>query len=200
MSSHFSLKSTGTIVAIAVTLVPIFYFSFLVLSFFTLKTLPNNHRVLGTTTQNTSIKNPMRLKIPAINIDSNIEPLGVQNDGEMESPDNSFEVGWFKFGPRPGEVGSAVMAGHLDGKDVKAGVFYNLYQLKVGDKIYVEDGLGKTTTFSVTGSKNYPPGFADEVFNSYDKSHLNLITCNGTWDPKVKSFSQRLVVFSDLLY
>jgi DTW domain-containing protein YfiP len=39
---------------------------------------------------------------------------------------------------------------------------------------------------------------APEVFNSSDdKAHLNLITCDGTWDKAQKIYSDRLVVFAD---
>jgi len=88
----------------------------------------------------------------------------------------------FDLGPRPGERGSAVIAGHLDGKNGEAGVFVNLDKLKTGDKLYVEDGKGTSTTFIVRGSHAYNPGYADDVFSGTNSAHLNLITCDGVWD------------------
>jgi hypothetical protein len=43
-----------------------------------------------------------------------------------------------------------------------------------------------------------PDEYASAVFRSSDgKAHLNLITCEGTWNSAQKSFSNRLVVFAD---
>lgn len=78
------------------------------------------------------------------------------------------------------------------------GVFFNLYKLKIGDKVYVEDDKGVTVTFIVQGSRIYDSGYAEEVFNSNSGTHLNLITCDGVWDGVKKSFTKRLVVFADI--
>jgi LPXTG-site transpeptidase (sortase) family protein len=142
---------------------------------------------------------PVRLIIPAIGVNAGVQLLGVTSKGTMEVPNNAVDVGWFNFGPRPGEKGSAVMAGHFDGKNGEPGVFANLDKLKIGDKIYVEDKGGKSAIFEVTGSRVYGPGFAEEVFSSNDGIYLNLVTCDGVWDGTKKSYSQRLVVFADMV-
>lgn len=142
---------------------------------------------------------PVRLKIPSINVDAAIEYVGFTSKRAMEVPKNTTDVGWFKLGPVPGDRGSAVMDGHVDGENNGAGVFANLYQLKKGDKLYVEDNKGKSITFVVRESRIYDPGLAEkEVFSSSDSAHLNLITCDGIWDGVKKSYSKRLVVFTDI--
>jgi LPXTG-site transpeptidase (sortase) family protein len=143
---------------------------------------------------------PTRLIIPAININAGIQPLAVTPGGEMEVPSNTFDVGWFKLGTHPGEKGSAVIAGHFDGENGEAGVFANLYKLKKGDKLYIENDNGTVTSFVVRESRTYDPGYAEEVFNSDDSSHLNLITCDGQLDGAKKSYNKRLVVFADIAY
>jgi len=143
---------------------------------------------------------PVRLTIPTINVNAAIQQIGVTSKGEMEVPSNSIDVGWFKLGPRPGDMGSAVIAGHFDGENGKAGVFINLYKLKEGDKLYIEDDKGTSTTFTVRQSRTYDPGYAEEVFSSNDSAHLNLITCDGIWDGVKKSYSKRLVVFTDITH
>jgi LPXTG-site transpeptidase (sortase) family protein len=140
---------------------------------------------------------PMRLTIPTVNVNANIQLLGVTSKGAMEVPSNAVDVGWFKLGPRPGEKGSAVIAGHFDGENGEAGVFINLYKLKKGDKLYTEDSKGKTIAFVVREKRTYDPGYADDVFSASDSAHLNLITCDGAWDGAKKSYNKRLVVFSD---
>jgi LPXTG-site transpeptidase (sortase) family protein len=141
---------------------------------------------------------PVRLKIPSINVDAAIQYVGVNSKGEMEVPSNDTDVGWFKIGPRPGETGSAVIAGHFDTEKGTAGVFFNLYRLKAGDKLYVEDAKGKTISFVVRESNIYNTGYADAVFSRNDGTYLNLITCDGVWDGAKKSYNKRLVVFANI--
>lgn len=140
----------------------------------------------------------MRLLIPSINVNSAILHLGVTSGGGMEVPDNAADVGWFKLGPRPGEIGSAVIAGHFDGENGEAGVFTNLYKLKKGDKLYVGDGKGTYIAFVVRESRTYNPGYADDVFSRSDGAHLNFITCDGAWDKNGESYTKRLVIFTDV--
>jgi len=145
----------------------------------------------------TSLGSPVRLKIPLINVDASIEYVGITKEGEMGVPSNTLDVGWFDVGPPPGEQGSAVIAGHLDGKNGEPGVFTNLNKLKRGDKLYVEDNKGKTIGFIVRESRIYDPGYANEVFNATSGAHLNLVTCDGIWDYSQKNYTKRLVIFTD---
>lgn len=143
---------------------------------------------------------PARLTIPAINVNAGIQHVGVTPDGEMEVPSNIVDVAWFKLGSSPGERGSAVISGHLNGEDGEEGVFTNLNKLKEGDKLYIEDSGGATTSFTVRESRIYDPGYAEEIFTANDSAHLNLVTCDGVWDGAKKSYSKRLVVFADILH
>ena len=102
-------------------------------------------------------------------------------------------------GPLPGEKGSAVVSGHIDGESGEVGVFNNLHKLKKGDVLYIEDDKGITTAFVVRESRIYDPGYAEEVFSSNDSAHLNLVTCDGVWDGVKKSYTKRLVVFGDII-
>lgn len=147
-------------------------------------------------------ESPIRLKIPKINVDATIEQVGLAPDGSMDVPKGPAEVVWYKLGPRPGEIGSAVMAGHSGWKNNRPAVFDNLNKLKRGDKIYVEDEKGITITFVVRESRSYDPeADATDVFTSSDgKAHLNLITCEGIWNEITKSRSERLVVFTDMVF
>ena len=156
-------------------------------------------KILGAETQKEKQGLPLHLIIPAINVNANVQHLGINEKGEMDVPDNTADVGWFNLGPRPGEIGSAVMDGHFNGKDGASGVFKNLFKLKSGDKLYVEDDIGVMTTFIVREIRTYNPGYEEEVFSLNDNAHLNLITCDGTWDETRKSYSKRLIVFTDII-
>lgn len=142
---------------------------------------------------------PARLKIPSINVDAHFEYVGLTADGAMDVPKGPLNVGWFDIGPRPGESGSAVIAGHSGFKNGRAAVFDNLNKIKKGDKIYTEDANGTTAIFIVRELRSYKPkADAIDVFTSNDGlAHLNLITCSGVWDVIDKSHSSRLVVFAD---
>src|SRR3989339_735029 len=108
-------------------------------------------------------------------------------------------AGWYKLGPRPGEIGSAAIAGHLNWWNGAVSVFAKLSKLKLGDKIIVQDKNGIDIVFvvrkiSLLGSQED----ASEVFVSDDgMAHLNLITCGGTWNKITKQYSKRLVIFAD---
>lgn len=109
------------------------------------------------------------------------------------------KVAWYEFGPRPGENGSAVIAGHYGWIGNKGSVFNDLHTLKKGDELSVIDVKGNNIVFVVRESRKYDPNAdATIVFKSNDgKAHLNLITCEGVWIESQKTYSDRLVVFTD---
>ncbi len=148
----------------------------------------------------TSIGLPVRFKIPSIKVDAQVEYVGIKSNGELDAPVGPVNVAWYKNGPRPGETGSAVIDGHYGWKDNIPAVFDRLESIQKGDKLYVENDKGDTVTFVVREIKAYGPNDkADEVFISNDgKAHLNLITCGGTWNAALKSYSKRVVVLSDM--
>jgi len=141
---------------------------------------------------------PIHLKIPSINVSAVIESTGITPNGEMGIPKGATTTAWFNLGPKPGEKGSAVIDGHFGWKDNLPAVFDNLNKLQKGDKIYVDDDKGITTTFVVQEIRKFEKNDStSNIFNSKDNiAHLNLITCKGIWDAKSKSYSERLVVFS----
>lgn len=141
---------------------------------------------------------PVRLSIPKIGVDTSVLYMGLTASGDMEAPQTNEDAGWYKYGPRPGNTGSAVIAGHV-GVGSHA-VFTQLNLLVKGDIVSVTDDKGQTISFVVrevrTFSRNTEP---TEVFKSTTGAHLNLITCDGTWDAGESTYSERLVVFTDKL-
>jgi len=145
---------------------------------------------------------PVRLTIPKIKADSGFQYTGVKPDGGMEIPDNVTDVSWYKNSPRPGEEGTSIITGHFvqvrGGKVTKPGVFADLDKLVAGDKLYVEDNRGTSIAFVVREVRRYDPeADATDVFTSNDGNHLNIITCAGVWNPDKKSYSERLVIFTE---
>lgn len=143
---------------------------------------------------------PRLLSIPSISVETEVERVGVNAKGNMATPSNYRDVGWYKYGPRPGEKGSAVIAGHLDDGLGFDGVFKNLNELRRGDEIIVETKDGHILTFEVVEVISYP---YDEVpterlFNRNDQPRLNLVTCSGKWTRGAKTYDERLVVYTVL--
>lgn len=144
---------------------------------------------------------PARLSIPRIGVDAALESVGLTPEGAMDVPTGPANAAWFSLGPRPGEEGSAVIAGHYGWKDGLPAVFDDLSSLQKGDNIYVEDENGVLTAFVVRELRSYGEyEDAPEVFGSSDgKVHLNLVTCGGAWNANSKTYAKRLVVFADKL-
>ncbi|MFA5300419.1 MAG: class F sortase [Lutibacter sp.] len=143
---------------------------------------------------------PVRLIIPKISVDAAIISVGVNKNGEMESPAGPKDVGWFKFGPRPGDNGTAIVAGHYGfWKTGEGSVFDDLNKLRKDDKIYVKNERGDIIAFVVRKIIRYGQNEdASDIFSSSDrKAHLNLITCEGVWNEISKTYSERLVIFTD---
>jgi LPXTG-site transpeptidase (sortase) family protein len=140
----------------------------------------------------------VRLTIPILKVDAKIQYMGVTPGGAMDVPTDVAEAGWYKYGPHPGDAGSAVIGGHLNGVHGEPGVFLNLKQLKVGDAFTILDDTGKNTLFVVQRIQTYGQDEQPaEVFHSTQGIHVNLITCTGAWNKSEKRFSRRLVVFAD---
>jgi sortase (surface protein transpeptidase) len=142
------------------------------------------------------VAKPIRLSIPAIDVDADLVDLGLNDDGSMEVP-NFGLAGWYEPGPRPGAPGPAVIAAHVDsvrGPDV----FYRLKELTPGDRITVEHADGATTTFKVKRSeqqlKEELP--ADRIWNDTDKVVLRLITCGGDFDRNERSYRANVIIYA----
>jgi len=142
---------------------------------------------------------PVRLKIPRIGIDAPIIYVGLTAQGAMDIPKGPAEVAWFDLGPRPGENGNAVIAGHFGWKDNIPAVFDALGTLREGDTVSVERDDGTMAIFIVRALRTYGENEnASDVFITSDgRAHLNLVTCSGIWNKAQKSYSTRLVVFAD---
>lgn len=143
------------------------------------------------------IAKPKRLLIAAIGVDATVQNVGLTNGGNMAAPTNGTDVAWYKAGTSPGELGNAVMAGHLDDGG-KPAIFWNLNKLQTGDLVEVIDANMHTSRFKVTNTQRFDINSAPlkEIFGSSNKAQLNLITCDGAWDKNQRIYSQRLVVFT----
>lgn len=143
---------------------------------------------------------PFHLRIPSIGVDSGLMDLGLQADGTLEVPPSGFPAGWYTGSPTPGELGPAIIAGHVDW-DGRAGVFFDLRDLSPGDAIAVTRRDGSTARFRVTQVEQFDKDAfpTQAVYGDLDHAGLRLITCAGAFDPTMRSYDDNLVVFAELV-
>jgi len=91
------------------------------------------------TSDNSTVEPPSRVRIPAIQVDSPLEDLTLDSAGALRAPVDYARAGWYAQGTAPGDVGPAVIAGHVDSHRGPA-VFFRLYQLHADDLIQVQRG------------------------------------------------------------
>jgi len=144
---------------------------------------------------------PLFLNIPELDLRAAIQEVGVTSSSAVGIPTNYVDVGWFRFGPEPGQVGNAIMDGHVVTHNLRQpGVFKNLNKLRPGDLVRVETARA-TLIFKVTKTVVYGVDQAPlaEIFGATQKRALNLITCDGAWIQARRMYSERLVVFTELV-
>lgn len=140
---------------------------------------------------------PLGLRIPAIGVESTVMALGLQRDGTMAVPPAAFPAGWYTGGPTPGELGPAVVVGHVDWNG-QPGVFQQLGSLQPQDEVEIARGDGTTVVFRVTSVVQYAKGAfpSDLVYGDIDHAGLRLITCGGAYDRRMRSYGDNIVVYA----
>jgi len=151
------------------------------------------------TAQTLTRSTPVRIEVPSIGVSSGLLALGLRPDGAMAVPPSGFPAGWFTGGPTPGELGPAVIVGHVDWAG-RLGVFGQLRSLAPGAQVAVDRRDGTTAVFRVSRvvevSKQRFPTAA--VYGNTDHAALRLITCGGAFDHGVHSYQDNIVAFADL--
>jgi sortase (surface protein transpeptidase) len=143
---------------------------------------------------------PVRLRIPAIDLAVPLSELGLNRDGTVQVPTNFQEPGWYRLGPSPGQVGSAVILGHVDSY-LGPAVFFRLRSLRPGDRVEVRLADGVITHFVVNTVAMYPKTHFPTrlVYGSRGHSGLQLVTCGGTFDTQTRSYLSNVVVYTSLV-
>jgi sortase (surface protein transpeptidase) len=143
---------------------------------------------------------PSRIVIPKLNIDTTFEILGLNADRTIQIPKEYTTVGWYKYGPTPGDMGPAVVLGHVDSYK-GAAIFYHLGQLAQGDRFTVTREDGSVAEFEVTKLERHPQSDfpTEEVYGPIDHSGIRLVTCSGTYDKGTLRYSHNLIVFGTLV-
>jgi len=142
---------------------------------------------------------PVWLSIPVLGVRTSLVNLGLRADGTLQVPSSTAVAGWYTGSPRPGVVGAAVIAGHVDSR-TGVGIFFWLRDLRPGDRVYVGRADGTMAVFTVTAvrqvAKDLFPTAA--VYGPVPDSELRLITCGGVFDRSLGSYLSNVVVFARL--
>ena len=144
---------------------------------------------------------PVRLQIPAIHVSARIVDEGLDADGALQVPPLTDagvrEAGWYDLGPAPGQVGSAIIAGHVDSYQAP-GVFYDLGRLAPGNAVEVTLANGETVHYTVSSVHEYPKAHfpASEVYGPEPYPALRLITCGGAFDAATGHYLSNIVAYA----
>lgn len=142
---------------------------------------------------------PTTVRIPAIRASAPMIELGLEADGNLEAPRDYGNAGWYTGGPRPGELGPAVVAAHVDSNSGPA-PFYRLREVQPGTTIFVDYDDGSTVTFNARRTEQHPKGDfpSEEVYGNTAGAELRLITCGGSFNHSTGHYRDNVIVFAEL--
>ena len=140
------------------------------------------------------------VSIPAIGVSSDIELLTLDSTGALLPPVDFNRAGWYSGGVIPGQIGPAIIAGHIDSITAPA-VFANLHKMTPGMKILVSLSNGTVLTFAADRSQVAPKTQfpSSSVYGTVPTPQLRVITCDGTFNPATGHYDDNLVVFATLV-
>jgi sortase (surface protein transpeptidase) len=138
---------------------------------------------------------PVGLVIPAIGVRTPLIRLGRTPSGALQVPGTTAVAGWYTGSPRPGEIGAAVIAGHVDSY-LGPGVFFRLRLLRRGNLVLVRRANGSLVAFRVVQARLYLKASfpTAAVYGPAPAAELRLITCGGTFDPATGSYLSNVIV------
>jgi LPXTG-site transpeptidase (sortase) family protein len=140
---------------------------------------------------------PVRLRVPAIDVDAPVIPLGLNPDQTLEVPTTASDTGWWTGGSAPGAGGPAVIAGHVNLRS-EPGVFAELDRMQVGDTIEVIGDDLVVVRFVVDRVERHPKEAfpTDRVYGPTGGPELRLITCGGAFDEGTGHYLDNVIVFA----
>jgi sortase (surface protein transpeptidase) len=146
------------------------------------------------------VAKPVRLVIPAIGVSTPLIHLGLTSEHTLQVPTTTAVAGWFTGSPRPGAVGSSVIAGHVDSL-YGPGIFFRLRLLHRGERVYVVRADRSVAVFRITAvhiyrKKKFP---SSTVYGPVPDAELRLITCGGLFDFATGTYLSNVVVYAVLI-
>jgi len=144
---------------------------------------------------------PVTISIASIKVHASVDQVGLAPDGALEEQplSRAANAAWYRLGPAPGQVGPAVIVGHVDTKHSQA-VFFNLSRLRPGAKVVITRADGHSVTFTVDSLGTYlKTDFPTKaVYGQTSYPALRLVTCGGPFDRVAGSYRDNIVVFAHM--
>jgi sortase (surface protein transpeptidase) len=140
---------------------------------------------------------PVEIRVPRLAVTSTVVPIGVERNGELEIPEDVRTVGWYRYGPRPGDRnGSVVMSGHVDSAEQGKGSFFELGRLRPGDTVFVRTADRRTWRYRVVAREEWPKTAVplDRIFARDGAPRLTLVTCGGGFREDVRSYQDNIAI------
>lgn len=145
---------------------------------------------------------PTRLRIPALGIDTRVNPIGLNADGTLAVPQpgpHLNQAAWFKNSPTPGQPGPSIIEGHVDSVEGES-VFWRLGEIRPGNRITVDRSDGSRLVFTVYAVRDFPKSRFPTMAvygGNLSQSTLRLITCSD-FDPAIHHHTGNEVVYAHL--
>jgi sortase (surface protein transpeptidase) len=139
---------------------------------------------------------PVRVRVASVDLRMPVAPKGVAKDGQMALPPRPSTLGWYRFGPAPGEAGSTVLAGHVDTRRHGIGPLARLREVEAGAAVTVllSDGrLMRYRTVSVRSVDKQSRALAS-VFDRDGRSTLRIVTCGGEFDRDAREYEENVIL------
>lgn len=140
------------------------------------------------------------ISIPDIGVSANTQLLSLNSAGALLPPTNFVDAGWYSAGVLPGQIGPAIIAGHID-SGVAPAVFARLDEVKPGSRILVTLSTGRSLAFVVkTSIESAKAEFPQStVYGNTPDAELRVITCGGVFNPATGHYLDNIVVFATLV-
>ena len=130
-----------------------------------------------------------------------IIPVGINISGELGTPNNIFDAGWYDASAKPGTGGTMLLDGHNGGPHVH-GIFKDLPTLTAGDIIEIERGDGIVFKYSVV--KNITVALSDSDAEMTTAMHspesgkesITIISCTGEWSQTQRTYLSRQFTYA----
>lgn len=136
------------------------------------------------------VADPVSVQIPRLHVVDDVVPVGIcakkaepkcSGADELEVPD-VHQVGWYRGSPKPGAIGPALLAGHVNWHGT-AGSFARIGELRRDDEITVTDKAGGVHRFVVSSVEQFAKAEYDAhmpaLLANTAGPELRLVTCSG---------------------
>jgi hypothetical protein len=154
---------------------------------------------------------PAGLSIPAIGVDTGVEPRGTVSyenpfTGQTVTgygvPESLDVASWWSEGPQPGSGQMAVVLGHQQAGG--PAVFNRLHELGPGDQVLLRDADGAVLTLQVLGEPltnldKATSALSDALNGHPADADVALVTCGGEFDEAAGTSTTNTVVFATVV-